>query len=151
MTVSSDGYLFHSENFDIPSTSKYQEIHKDIKLLPMDPGSKVVLNNVFFDTGKSDLRPESFGELQRLSEVFKLYPSIVIEVSGHTDNQGNRQYNITLSQNRANAVRDYLISLGVGPEQVVAKGYGPDQPRDTNATPEGRQNNRRVEAKILSN
>lgn len=151
MTVSSDGYLFHSENFDIPQTTSYQEIKKDIKLLPMDPGSKVVLNNVFFDTGKSDLREESFGELQRLAEVFRLYPNLVIEVSGHTDNQGNRQYNIQLSQKRAEAVREHLLLLGVKENQVVAKGYGPDQPRDSNATAEGRQNNRRVEAKILSN
>lgn len=117
----------------------------------MDPGSKVVLNNVFFDTGKSDLREESFGELQRLAEVFRLYPNLVIEVSGHTDNQGNRQYNIQLSQKRAEAVREHLLLLGVKENQVVAKGYGPDQPRDSNATAEGRQNNRRVEAKILSN
>jgi outer membrane protein OmpA-like peptidoglycan-associated protein len=150
-TVTSDGYFFHSENFDIPKTSDYQEIEKDIRLLPMDPGSKVVLNNVFFDTGKSDLREESFGELNRLAEIFKLYPNIVIEVSGHTDNLGNRQYNVQLSQKRAEAVRDYIISQGVDGGRIVAKGYGPDQPRDTNATPEGRQNNRRVEAKILSN
>lgn len=151
MTVSTDGYMFHSENFNIPSTTNYQEIHKDIKLLPMDPGSKVVLNNVFFDTGSSNLRSESYGELNRLAEIFKLYPALVIEVSGHTDNQGNRNYNITLSQQRAEAVRDYIISTGVVESQVVAKGYGPDQPRDTNATAEGRQNNRRVEAKILRN
>ena len=150
-TATSDGYFFHSENFDIPKTSDYQEIEKNIKLLPMDPGSKVVLNNVFFDTGKSDLRPESFGELDGLAQIFKLYPKIVIEVSGHTDNQGNRQYNIQLSQSRADAVRDYIISQGVEPERIVAKGYGPDMPRDTNATEEGRQMNRRVEAKILSN
>jgi outer membrane protein OmpA-like peptidoglycan-associated protein len=111
----------------------------------------VVLNNVFFDTGSSNLRPESYGELNRLAEIFKLYPALVIEVSGHTDNQGNRNYNITLSQQRAEAVRDYIISTGVVESQVVAKGYGPDQPRDTNATAEGRQNNRRVEAKILRN
>ena len=117
----------------------------------MDPGSKVVLNNVFFDTGKSDLRAESYGELDRLAQIFKLYPNIVIEVSGHTDNQGNRQYNIQLSQKRAEAVREYIISQGVEPERIVAKGYGPDVPRDSNATEEGRQNNRRVEAKILSN
>ena len=150
-TVTSDGYFFHSENFDIPKTTDYQEIEKNIKLLPMDPGSKVVLNNVFFDTGKSDLREESFGELDRLSEIFKLYPNLVIEVSGHTDNQGNRQYNIQLSQQRANAVRDYIISTGVEPERIIAKGYGPDSPRDSNATEQGRQNNRRVEAKIISN
>ncbi len=151
MTVNSDGYLFHSENFNIPPATNYQEIRKDIGLLPMDPGSKVVLNNVFFDSNSSTLRPESHGELDRLAEVFKLYPGLVIEVSGHTDNQGNRLYNITLSQKRAEAVRQYLIDVGVQPVQVIAKGYGPDRPRDTNNTAEGRQNNRRVEAQILSN
>lgn len=151
MTVSTEGYMFHSENFNIPATSSYQEVHKEIGLLPMDPGSKVVLNNVFFDSGKSNLRTESFGELNRLSEIFKHYPNLVIEVSGHTDNQGNRAYNIQLSQQRAEAVREYLIGIGVNPDQVQAKGYGPDQPRDTNATEAGRQNNRRVEAKIVRN
>ncbi len=151
MTVSTEGYMFHSENFNIPPTSSYQEIRKDICMLSMDPGSKIVLNNVFFDTGSSNLRLESHGELERLANVFLLYPSLCIEVSGHTDNLGNRMYNITLSQQRAEAVRQYLIKLGVQPSQVVAKGYGPDHPRDTNATEAGRQNNRRVEAKILSN
>ena len=150
MTVSSEGYMFHSENFNIPSTTKYQEIEKNIRLLSMDPGSKVVLNNVFFDTGKANLRPESYGELNRLADVFKLYPKLVIEISGHTDNQGSKAANNKLSQQRAQAVVDYLISVGVEKSHLVAKGYGPSQPRDTNKTPEGRQNNRRVEAKIIS-
>ena len=120
-----------------------------LKRLTEDPSGKIVLNNVFFDTDRSNLRPESYDELNQLAEVFTQYPNLVIEVSGHTDSDGDRNYNITLSQQRANAVRDYLISIGVGEEQVVAKGYGPDQPRDTNSTPQGRQNNRRVEAKIL--
>ena len=150
ITVSSEGYMFHSENFNIPSTTKYQEITKNIRLLSMDPGSKVVLNNVFFDTGKANLRPESYGELNRLAEVFKLYPKLVIEISGHTDNQGSKATNNKLSLNRAKAVVEYLISIGVGKTHLIAKGYGPSQPRDTNKTPEGRQNNRRVEAKIIS-
>ncbi len=150
MTVSSPGYMFHSENFNIPAATKYQEIEKNIRLLSMDPGSKVVLNNVFFDTGKSTLRPESYGELNRLAEVFKLYPKLVIEISGHTDNQGSKATNNKLSLNRAKAVVDYMISIGVEKSHLIAKGYGPSQPRDTNKTPEGRQNNRRVEAKIIS-
>lgn len=151
MTVSSDGYLFHSENFNIPPASKYQEVSKDICMLSMDPGSKIVLNNVFFDTGSSNLSQESHGELERLANIFLVYPGLVIEVSGHTDNLGNRMYNIQLSQQRAEAVRQYLIKLGVQPSQVVAKGYGPDRPCDSNATEAGRKKNRRVEAKILSN
>lgn len=149
MTVKSEGYMFHSENFNIPQTTSYQEVRKDISLLPIDPGSKVVLNNVFFDTGKSELREESFPELNNLKKIFDVYPKLVVEISGHTDNVGSKSINIKLSQDRAQSVVDYLISLGVNANQLRAKGYGPDQPRDTNATPEGRQNNRRVEAKIL--
>lgn len=150
MSVQSDGYFFHSENFNIPSTKGYQQIQKDIRLLSMDPGSKVVLNNVFFDSGKSNLRPESYGELNRLAEVFKLYEHLVVEISGHTDNSGSRATNQRLSLARAKAVVDYLVSIGVPQSRLIAKGYGPDQPRDTNRTAEGRQNNRRVEAKIIS-
>ena len=151
MTVSTEGYMFHSENFNIPPTSSYQEIRKNICMYSVDPGSRIVLNNVFFDTGSSNLRLDSHGELERLANMFLVYPSLCIEVSGHTDNLGNRMYNIQLSQRRAEAVRQYLIKLGVQPSQVIAKGYGPDRPRDSNATEAGRQNNRRVEAKILSN
>jgi len=151
MTVSCDGYMFHSENFNIPAASQYQEIIKDIQLLPINPGSKVVLRNVFFDTGKSKLRPESFPELNRLAEVFKLYPNIVIEISGHTDNKGKDAYNDKLSKDRAQAVVDYLVSIGVKPTSLTAKGYGKKQPVADNKTEEGRQLNRRVEAKIISN
>lgn len=151
MTVNSDGYMFHSENFNIPEATGYQEVEKDIQLLPINPGAKVVLRNVFFDTGKSTLRPESYPELNKLAEVFKLYPNIVIEISGHTDSQGAASYNQRLSQARAESVVEYLVSIGVEKTHIVAVGYGETQPVATNATAEGRQLNRRVEAKILSN
>ncbi len=151
MSVNADGYMFHSENFNIPETSGYQEIRKDIQLLPVNPGSKVVLRNVFFDTGKWALRPESYPELNRLAQAFQLYPNLVIEISGHTDSQGSDASNLTLSQNRAQSVVDYLVSIGVPQTHLIAKGYGETQPVADNGTPEGRQLNRRVEAKIISN
>lgn len=151
MSVNADGYMFHSENFNIPEANGYQEIQKDIQLLPVNPGSKVVLRNVFFDSGKWDLRPESFTELTRLGEAFKLYPNLVIEISGHTDSQGSASSNKTLSQNRAQSVVDYLVSIGVERTHLIAKGYGEEQPVADNGTAEGRQLNRRVEAKIISN
>ncbi len=151
MSVNAEGYMFHSENFNIPAASGYQEIQKDVQLLPIDPGSKVVLRNVFFDTGKSTLRPESFPELNRLAEAFTLYPNLVIEISGHTDNVGSNSYNQKLSQDRAQSVVDYLVSIGVDRTHLVAKGYGESQPVADNDTKEGRQLNRRVEAKIISN
>lgn len=151
MSVNADGYMFHSENFNIPSANGYQEITKDIQLLPVNPGSKIVLRNVFFDTGSATLRPESYPELNRLAEAFKLYPNLVIEISGHTDSRGSAASNMALSQNRAQSVVDYLVSIGVERTHLVAQGYGEDQPVADNATADGRQLNRRVEAKIISN
>jgi len=151
MSVNADGYMFHSENFNIPAANGYQEIVKDIQLLPIDPGSKVVLKNVFFDTGSSNLRPESFPELNRLAEAFKLYPMLVIEISGHTDDRGSATSNQRLSLARAQSCVDYLISVGVEPTHLTAVGYGEDQPVADNSTADGRQENRRVEAKIISN
>jgi len=150
MTVNAEGYMFHSENFEIPAETEFQEIVIDIQLLPFDPGAKVVLRNVFFDTGKATLRPESYPELNKLGQIFLLYPALVIEISGHTDNVGNAANNKLLSQNRAKAVVAYLVSIGVPEIRLVAAGYGKDQPVADNATAEGRQLNRRVEAKILS-
>lgn len=151
MSVNADGYMFHSENFVIPEANGYQEIRKDIQLLPVNPGSKITLRNVFFDSGKYALKPESYPELNRLAEAFKLYPNLVIEISGHTDSQGSASSNKTLSQNRANSVVDYLVSIGVEKTHLVAQGYGEEQPVADNKTKEGRALNRRVEAKIISN
>lgn len=148
--VVADGYMFYSENFNIPAATGYNEIEKNIQLLPINPGARVVLRNVFFDTGKSTLRPESYPELQRIADAFKLYPKLIIEISGHTDNRGKDALNNKLSQARAQSVVDYLISIGVPAKQLIAKGYGKIQPIADNKTEAGRQLNRRVEAKIIS-
>ncbi len=151
MSVNAKGHMFHSENFDIPAAQGYQEIRKDIQLMPVNPGSKVVLRNVFFDFNSATLKPESYAELNRLAQILKQYPGIVVEISGHTDNIGSFQYNMKLSQKRAEAVVEYLIAQGVPPESLVAKGYGPTKPIAPNDTEEGRALNRRVEAKVLKN
>lgn len=149
LTAGAPDYFFHSENFVIADTSIHEVIHKDIQLQPMGIGAKIVLNNVFFDSGKSQLRPESFAELDRLVAIIKQYPNLRVEISGHTDSRGSMSFNQRLSQQRAQSVVDYIVSKGVNLAQIVAKGYGPTQPRAENTTAEGRQLNRRVEAKIL--
>jgi outer membrane protein OmpA-like peptidoglycan-associated protein len=150
IAVKAEGYLFHSENFDIPAVATYQEVVKDIALKPVAVGSSIVLRNVFFDTGKSTLRPESFTELDRLVKLLQDVPNMRIEVSGHTDNKGGAEMNQKLSEARAKAVFDYLVSKGIKAERMEFKGYGMDKPMDTNETDQGRQNNRRTEFKILS-
>jgi len=149
ISVKADGYLFHSENFNIDSTAEYKEVNKDIFLKRIKVGSIVVLNNIFFDFGKATLRPESTNELDRIVKLLSENPKIVVEISGHTDNVGSAAYNKKLSGDRAKSVVDYLISKGIAPANLSSKGYGFDQPIAPNDTEVGRQMNRRTEFKIL--
>ena len=150
IAVKKDGYLFHSENFVIPSTANYEEVKKDIALKSLSAGNKIVLNNIFFDFDKATLRPESTNELQRLVKLMKDNSSLKIEISGHTDSKGPKDYNLGLSENRAKAVVDYLVKEGIKVSRLSFKGYGETQPVATNDTEEGRQLNRRTEIKIIS-
>ncbi|MEN8119256.1 MAG: OmpA family protein [Bacteroidota bacterium] len=150
-SVNADGYMFHSENFVVPKAQEYKEIFKDIQLQPMTPGSKIILHNTFFESGKSSLRPESFFELNRLAKMFDKYPNLILEISGHTDSRGSFAVNQRLSRARAKSVVDYIVGQGVNPANLKAVGYNFKYPVASNKTKEGRQENRRVEAKILSN
>ena len=113
-------------------------------------GSTFVLRNIFFDFDKATLLQQSYNELQALIGILASHPAMRIEVRGHTDGHGSVDYNQRLSENRAKAVVDYLVSKGVDPKRLQYKGFGKTQPVDTNATEEGRANNRRVEFKILA-
>lgn len=109
----------------------------------------IPLNNLFFDFNKATLRPESITELKNLLHFMKDNPKVRIEIAGHTDSIGSAEVNRKLSQDRAEAVRKYLVDNGIVDKRVVAKGYGSSKPVDTNATEEGRQRNRRTEFRIL--
>lgn len=151
LVVRADNYLFHSENFDIPATTEYEVIEKNIELLSMEIGSKIVLKNIFFETGSAKLKDESNAELDRIVNLLKTYPNIKIEIAGHSDKTGLEDFNLKLSRERAKSVVDYLISKGISASNLVYKGYGSSKPIATNATPEGRQLNRRVEFEIIEN
>lgn len=128
----------------------YTEIsNKSLKLIPIEEGQIVRLNNIFFATGKSDLRSESFPELNRIAITMTENKTLSIELGGHTDNTGSNELNLKLSQDRADSVREYLISKGIEPDRVASKGYGETVPVAKNDTPEGQQKNRRVEFRIL--
>jgi len=150
IAVKADGYLFYSENIDIPEATAYQEVTKDIVLSKVGVGSKIVLKNIFFDYGKSTLRETSFPELERLVSLLESYPNMTIEIGGHTDNQGSLKLNTDLSEARAKAVVDYLVSKGISMNRLSYKGYAYLQPIATNDTDDGRQQNRRVEFKVVS-
>jgi OOP family OmpA-OmpF porin len=111
--------------------------------------STFVLGGVYFDTGKAKLKPESHANLQDLLEYMKAKKTTVIELSGHTDDAGDDQANLKLSEDRAKAVKQYLVDKGVLADRINAVGYGETRPIASNKTTEGRRQNRRTEVKIL--
>lgn len=151
IAVKAEGYLFHSENFDIPTGAADNLVNKVIELKNIAVGSKIALRNIFFDTGKSTLRSESNTELDRLVKLMKDVPSLKIEISGHTDNTGSASLNATLSQDRAQAVVDYLKGKGISSGRMTAMGYGSTKPIASNGSADGRQQNRRTEFEIKAN
>ena len=151
ISVSADGYLFHSENFDLPKGDGFNNVTKDVELKNIKVGSNIALRNVFFNTGKWEVKDDSYAELARLVLLLNDVPSLKIEISGHTDNIGAESFNELLSQRRADAVVSYLVEKGVDKNRLSAKGYGQSNPVDFNDTAEGRASNRRTEFEIIEN
>jgi len=152
----SDNYTIYYKLF--ADTVKYKQIevpgddHRVIYTLTLkfDPPKSYTLKNVFFETGRSSLKTESYPALNELVDALKSKTGLVIEIAGHTDNVGTPESNQKLSVDRANAVRDYLIKHGIEQKRVIAKGYGETLPVADNGTPEGREQNRRTEVRIIS-
>ncbi len=117
--------------------------------IKIDPPKDFVLESVFFDTGKSTLKPNSFKALNDLVEILNIKNTMVVEIQGHTDNVGKDEENLKLSQERADAVRKYLISKGIAESRVSAKGYGPTMPIADNANDAGKAKNRRTSLKVI--
>ncbi|MGX7690128.1 OmpA family protein [Flectobacillus roseus] len=152
ITTKIDGFVGTSQNIDLSKISgKYLEIEgKDITVAPIEAGTKITMNNIFFEFGKAALQSESTPELKRIADFIK-NNKINVEISGHTDNVGSDEVNNRLSQERADVVRNQLIAFGVTPERIIAKGYGKNRPKVANDTPENQATNRRVEFEILKN
>ena len=144
------GYLFNSINFNLPQFAEYQEIDTHIIMVKAEIGSKVVLRNVFFDIGKSDLKLESIAEVENIRELLVRDAHLRVQINGHTDNSGNAASNKALSLKRASSVVDYLVKHGIAASRLSAKGYGSDRPIVSNDDEEGgRAINRRTEIEII--
>ncbi len=150
LNISKTGYLFYSQNFSLIGHEPKNPFIISVLLQPIEIGNKVILNNIFFDTNKFDLKRESLAELQKLVDFLNVNPTLKIEISGHTDNVGNDELNQTLSENRAKAVYQYLVQNGIAASRLQYKGYGKTQPIATNDSDEGRSKNRRTEFKIIA-
>jgi outer membrane protein OmpA-like peptidoglycan-associated protein/tetratricopeptide (TPR) repeat protein len=150
LNISKSGYLFYSQNFSLIGHEAKNPYDIAVLLEPIEIGNTVILNNIFFDTNKFDLKDESLAELQKLVDFLTVNPTIHIEISGHTDNVGNNQANQTLSENRAKSVYQYLIQNKIDASRLVYKGYGETKPVAPNDTEDGRKKNRRTEFKIIA-
>ncbi len=148
LTIDKKGYLFHSECFNMPQVISGEPIEIYIDLEKIEIGNSVVLNNIFFDTDKYDLKKESMQELDKLLQFLKNNVTTQIEISGHTDNLGSSEHNLELSQNRAQSVYNYLINHAIDSNRIQFKGYGDQKPIVPNNSDENRAKNRRTEFKI---
>ncbi|MGZ4049056.1 MAG: OmpA family protein, partial [Bacteroidia bacterium] len=148
--VNRKGYLFYSENYNISATAPDSTFHADIPLQPVEANASIILKNVFFDTKRTELKPESITELDNVVRLMNENPKIKILITGYTDNVGKPADNLALSKGRAVAVVNYLLAKGVNNERLSFKGLGETHPVADNKTEEGRALNRRTELSIVS-
>jgi len=152
-------YISGSMHVGTPADPEQEAMaYPDLCLLPVPPkvNETFVVENVYYDFNKADLKPESFPALDEIVRMLNFYPSMVIELSAHTDSKGTDAYNLKLSEARAKSVVDYLVSKGIAQARLQAKGYGESKPIAENVingkdNPAGREKNRRTEFKVLSN
>lgn len=149
LNIDKKGYLFYSEFIDIKNEGNaLQAETRNFYIKPIKTGSSVVLENIFFDFNDYKLKNESKKELSKIVTFLRENPSLIVEISGHTDNIGSQEYNIELSEKRAKAIADFL-SQQIEYKRLNHKGYGSEKPIDDNDTEEGRAKNRRSELKII--
>lgn len=181
LRASADSFFSVLDTLDLKEPGVYKEIHRDLYLYPSVTNGKVLYDsngnvirtnidsiaddelgnivegqivsteNILFDFAKAILRAESFKELDKVARMLQVNPKMQVELSAHTDKIGGYSDNLKLSNDRANAARQYLLSKGVESGRIIAKGYGETTPVADNKTEAGRQKNRRVEFRILKN
>jgi outer membrane protein OmpA-like peptidoglycan-associated protein/tetratricopeptide (TPR) repeat protein len=150
VSANCDGYLFNSMNFDVPAFAESQTIETAIIMTKAEVGAKSILKNIFFDSGKSDFRQESIGELDMIVDLLNRNSRLRVQINGHTDSFGDNNTNKALSLKRAQSVVDYLIKKGISTSRLQAVGYGEERPVVSNDDEiEGREINRRTEIEVV--
>jgi len=143
-------YLFFLDAVDMTMASTDEPFIRDFILEKVEVGTKVVLENIYFETNKATLTEASYPQLNQVIIFLESNETVKLEISGHTDNVGSLKVNLKLSDERAKAVVDYMISKGIDKSRLEWKGYAFNQPIAPNDTPAGREKNRRVEFKVIS-
>lgn len=148
--ISAKGYLNLSDTIWVMDCAR-PDLKRDYYLTRIEAGLTVRLRNIQFNFGKTSLHSDSFEELNDVAELLMKNPTLKLEIAGHTDSDGPDDYNLWLSQSRAQAVVDYLVSQGVPTSQLTAKGYGETKPIDQHDSMQAKAVNRRVEFTVLEN
>lgn len=146
------GYYSTINYLDLTDSNSYKEVKIDVNLTSVESlensGKAIKIENIFFDSGKFELREDSFAALDFLFKFLSINPEIIVEINAHTDNIGSDPYNLKLSENRAGSVVDYLVKKGIDKTRLFPQGFGKTMPVATNDTEEGRAMNRRVEFRL---
>jgi outer membrane protein OmpA-like peptidoglycan-associated protein len=146
LSISRKGYLFASENISLlEGFSKSNPKEMVIRLQPISEGSVTTLRNIFFETNSWQLKPESHSQLEEMAQFMKMNPGVIMEIVGHTDNVGTKEYNLELSEKRAAAVVQELLQRKIEPYRLKSRGAGNSSPVGDNNTEEGRRDNRRTD------
>ncbi len=157
LNISKKGYLFFSENFALEESNTLEKpyllkigLERLVEIKPeARPPKPIVLRNIFFESGSANLLSSSQNELEKLYQLLQSEKALRIQINGHTDDVGGDESNLTLSENRAKAVYQWLIDKGVDESRLAYKGYGESEPIDSNETDEGRRRNRRTEFVVI--
>ena len=149
ITAEAKGYSPRTVIVDPKDINTEKKVLRDISLTPS--GETMRLQHLIFAQGKSTIDPKSYGELDEVAQMMKENTRIVIQLEGHTDNQGSSKANLALSEDRVEAVKKYLVVKGIGKDRVKTKAFGGSQPLSNEMTQEARAMNRRVEMRILKN
>lgn len=149
-TAKQRGYIEIVDSLILRREKGYREIRFDLSMTEIKAGQKMILNQLFFERAKYEIKEESFDELKRIINLMKEYPSMEVMLEGHTDNQGDLLKNVQLAKSRVEAVKSYLIEKGgIQAERISVKSWGPTRPISSNASEVTRKKNRRVEFTIV--
>jgi len=148
LTVTKKNYLFYSENIQMEQQGSI--LVKNFKLQALEVGEQVRLDNIFFELNSYDLKDESATELNKIIQFMESNPFLVVEIGGHTDNSGSKNYNLDLSEQRARSVKSALVQRGLPSDRIQTKGYGMLIPLNANSSEQERAVNRRTELKIIA-
>lgn len=159
LIVEASGFITAKYTLDPAEANASKRLVKDIELTPGPTeaapkhavGHVMRLNNLIFQLGNSKISPDSYGELNLVVDMMKENGTMVIQLEGHTDYQGNPKDNMTLSKERVDAVKNYVVSKGISKKRIKTKAFGGTQPLSREDNPEAHRQNRRVELRILQN